>query len=828
VQDASSAAFYGGASTTIYSVLTGTTIAVAVTAGGSNTATQYTAGTAAYTVTATVAAGSTVETGLPINWSDAGTAATSSFTPASGTTASVGTTSSTFQPDNTAGDTAVVTATLGTASTPSPGTAATITTVAGAPTSIAFNSPYSKANHYLTSSTFALNGKTRSAPYATIAANSITVSATDAFGNAVSFSSGWTSLNITVAALSAGGLFNTASNTNRTAIDCGPSSQVSCSTGTVALLYAQSGTYGSSGLISATVTGKFNGVSVGSLSGTTGNLITGTFAGASPVPTTSATSVVAGGTVKVTATLGTLQANVPVTLYIDEETSYEATAGDESYAGAGAPGMSGVTGSGSTLGVFTATFNVDNTLGANGFWNSTIASPTDSKPGNYLATSADSVSAVVTTAGPASGLLIIATYDTVFADTAKGALASGTIYVNVKLVDAYGNTAANPGPNVIQVNLATSAGTISSSLININSGSKDTNGAVGPIAWTMPSSGTSNTLTATAVISGSTATTTKTLSIVTKNTAIQVKLPTATSGVIYANGAVVFSGNAQVSYGYDPTVVTLSSVNYKVDSGTFTSITPTRVSGANYSWSQAIVMSAGLHTVVLGATDSKSNIAATNATEKVLVDFTAPTITATTAANAQLSSGSAVVFSVVDSEGDLNAAALTASFNGTGTLTASVTSGTNNPGSSVTYTVSVSGLPTSTGHWGVTLTAKDLAGNSATSSTLVVKVLALTGVSSFSSTAGASSSTSGGFTGASIAFTNNEGQSATVNVFFVWYNSANQVVSVGAQLNVAFAIGQSQSFFNSYQTHGTYTVKVFIQDTSGNALSTSYSATVSV
>jgi len=92
---------------------------------------------------------------------------------------------------------------------------------------------------------------------------------------------------------------------------------------------------------------------------------------------------------------------------------------------------------------------------------------------------------------------------------------------------------------------------------------------------------------------------------------------------------------------------------------------------------------------------------------------------------------------------------------------------------------------------------------------------------------GANSATSNGFTGVNATFTNT-GPSETVNVFFVWYNTNNQVVSVGAQLNVAFASGGTAPFFSTYQSSGTYTVKVFVQDTAGNALSISYSATVTI
>lgn len=97
----------------------------------------------------------------------------------------------------------------------------------------------------------------------------------------------------------------------------------------------------------------------------------------------------------------------------------------------------------------------------------------------------------------------------------------------------------------------------------------------------------------------------------------------------------------------------------------------------------------------------------------------------------------------------------------------------------------------------------------------------------FTST-GATQNTQNGFTGDQVPFTNQLGAS-TVNALFVWYNSADQVVAVSAQLNVAFTAGQTQTFFNAgTTTPGTYTVQAFIRDTSNNAVSIQYAATVTV
>jgi len=93
---------------------------------------------------------------------------------------------------------------------------------------------------------------------------------------------------------------------------------------------------------------------------------------------------------------------------------------------------------------------------------------------------------------------------------------------------------------------------------------------------------------------------------------------------------------------------------------------------------------------------------------------------------------------------------------------------------------------------------------------------------------GAAQKTIDGFVSASANFTNTGTSGFTANVYFVWYNSQTQVISVGGQLNVAFAAGATLSFSGTYQTPGTYTVQVFVQDTAGNAVSASYPTTVTI
>lgn len=92
---------------------------------------------------------------------------------------------------------------------------------------------------------------------------------------------------------------------------------------------------------------------------------------------------------------------------------------------------------------------------------------------------------------------------------------------------------------------------------------------------------------------------------------------------------------------------------------------------------------------------------------------------------------------------------------------------------------------------------------------------------------GATESQSGGLTAVSAPFTYSGDSSATVNVWFVWYNAtSDQVVNVGQQLGVTFSPGQMIGFSNAYAVPGTYTVHVFVTDANSNALSPTYPVSV--
>ncbi|MDG6901557.1 MAG: hypothetical protein JRM80_06305 [Nitrososphaerota archaeon] len=766
------------------------------------------------------------------------------------------------------------------------GTAGPFTTVPAAPSSATFS--YSTAlasngNYYST-----VSQATTATPPTVIAAGTdatfstggagnptISFALADSFGNAIALNTpGLTAYTITLTALSGGGFFNAAyaaQTAYPAVLTCtGPAAAnwqtsgnaitspatVACPTGaitTVALpfLYFQSGAYSTIGKLSVTITGTYNSGGF-SGSGTSASLVTSTFAGASATPAvavpTGATytiaTVPAGSTVVVSETLGTLQAGVPVTLYLDHAASYETAVGAKDYGAnslvpavfsGGTQAITAYTGSsGASLGVASATFTVDTVMGSHAQFQANVAAPTITGGATNMlgnSTSGASATAITVAGAPASFVIspvcFKATPDTPATCGADNDLvgtsvaAGATVFVDISVADAYGNTAANPGPNQIQVTLAAAGSTLSSTTTYILMNNPDTYPTNGWVAWTFPTTvGTAITLTASGVLSGKSSSSTDKVTTVSDLPTISVTSPAPLSGVIYSGStSVVFSGEANVSTGYS-TNIKISSVGFKVDSNPWQSGV---ISSANQVvFSLAATMTAGLHTIQFNATDTLSNTVVSQSF-KVLVDTAAPTITATTTSGSSISAGSPVVFSIVDPEGDLNASSVVATSNSTATLTATVT-GTNNPGSSVTYTINVNGLPTSTGHWSVTLNANDYAGNAATAVTITVKVT-VAFAQSVVLQGTASQTTIGGFPGISATFSNEWSSSQNLIVFAVWKNSAGQTVAVSTS-GLTLAAGATGTAFAPLAgslPSGSYTVNIFVWTTSNQSVSSTTS-----
>jgi hypothetical protein len=518
VQDASSVQFYNGPTFAIQVIDPTTGVTVNVVPNGGNSVTQYAAGTAPYTVTASVtctvspACPNGVEQGISVSFSAPGYGPTTvfSFTPSSGATNSSGMLSTTFQPSNKAGDSTFVKATLGTSSI-SGTSASAITTVAGPPSKLTFtfSSAASNGNYYVTSEGTTVNTASgNSFTGAKVPATAVSFAISDQFGNPQTFNNPLlTAFTITLTTTSsAGGLFD--ANGLPTSISCskggnwyagatnlGGSCPSTGSSANIPFNYFQSATWGTIGQISGSVTGTFNGNSFGG-PGQTGSIVTSTFAGSAPAPVATGTSttcpntlitcltsppavyVTAGTKANVTATLNPPstcgagaspcppQPGVPVTLLLDAATSYETTAGAKDY-GVGSvlmPGFSNgalnITLNTNKAGKVSALFTVDTVAAAVAKFQSIVAAPTNANPSGTLGLSADSNPAETIPGTPTSFTVLTAFDSSMTKLTMKAAASTpsfkNSLFVDVIISDSYGNLAVNPGPSNIQVMLTLS------------------------------------------------------------------------------------------------------------------------------------------------------------------------------------------------------------------------------------------------------------------------------------------------------------------------------------------------------------------------------------
>jgi hypothetical protein len=619
--------------------------------------------------------------------------------------------------------------------------------------------------------------------------------------------------------------------------------------------YYQTSTYGTTGKLTMTISGTYTppGGSAGSFSvtGFTGNLVTGTFIGASPaltvygsniVPTTLGVCAVgpcikAGKTFTVsTGVLAIKQTGVPVTLF-------GVTALATPQTGTFTTGATSISVATNSSGIAAATFTSD-TLATDAVrFQSNATSPTDAKPTNTLGGSGFS-STVTTIPGTASTFVIKEFFDSALATKVKSSMVAGvTYYIDVAMADSYGNSVVSSSTTQIQITLTATQGVLSATTVYIPTGCADTANVpavlgctsfFGPITLTLASTltiGSTVAITGSGAVGGTAVSGSKTTTLVSPLptfavTAVNGVKPTG--AVLYSNSlTVVFSGQANASVGY-PAATTISSVGYKIGSGFWASAA---VAAANkVVWSVAASFAAGLQTIQFNASDSTlpKNTFVTASTQ-LLIDNTLPTIAFTTAAGATLTSGQPLTATITDTYGDLDPTMVTANYNGTAIPASSITvTGTNSPGSSVTYSVSITGLPS--GKWKVTLNAKDLAGNAATAASLTATFVVLTNAT-FTTPSGSppAQSTQSGFTGVSVTWTNNAATSQTANVWFVAYNAKNQVV-FASFTQLTFGSGVSATLFQGLSStlpSGTFTVQVFVVSTTGVALSASTPVTVS-
>ncbi len=816
----SSPAAYAGPSFTETSVFSGA-VTVATTPAG---VTTFVAGSSALTVTATA---TSLQQGVPIVLSftsayPSSTSFTSTLSPSSGTTSAAGTFTATWTPSNFAGDATTVTAKIGTSAS-SGATPNSVATVAGSPAKLAFFLPSSPTafptTHYLTTSV--LIG---TVTYANQLAAAASYSIADAFANPIAATS-FTGLGGTL--LASNGFFSGVTTTATCAI------VTTCAYGTIPQ-YSQSSVFGTVGAIAATVTATTyipTGLAI-SLSATSGFIKTSTFMAApSPTPTIDGSSLVgltipAGKTFRVRTIVSPVQSGVPLTLYALPSVATATQTGTFSN---GAKAVSLVTNS---SGIAASVFTADTLASDAVKFISNATAPTDTTPAATL--TASGFSTIITTVpGAASTFVVTACYLSFVgscpaASLVKSSTTAGTTYyLNVLLSDAYNNAVTSTSASQIQIALTVSpaaAGVLSATSVYITTGSSSTATSFGPITLTIPSTtavGTSITLTASGAVAGVAVTGAKTVTTISPLPTLAITSPKATGGALFSKTqTVIFTGQANASLGF-PSTTLITRVGFKINTAPWQ--TAAIASANKLVWSVAATFPVGLNTVQFNATDGTNTVVGTSTS--VLVDTSAPTITFTTTAGATLTTGS-VAATITDTAGDLDPTTVTANYNGTSIPTSSITvTGTNTLGSSVTYTVTVAGLPT--GKWKVTVNAKDLAGNAATAASITVTITILTN-GTFTAT-GVAQSTQSGFTGVTATYANNAASSQTVNVWFVAYNAKNQVVQAGFT-QLTFATGASATLFQSLTTlpSGTYTVQVFVVSTAGVALSLSSSATVTL
>ena len=862
VQDASSSAYYSGPKVTEYDTDSGAALAITYASGDSCKSGTFTAGSSACspTITLSTTSGNGIQ-GLPVALT---TDAHSSVTPSSATTSSSGTVGATFTPSNYVKYTpSALTATLGTSTVAK---TSSIIIAASSPSAVAIGSitadtasngvDYSNTMAATTALTTNING-------AQFGSSTIQFSLNDAFGNPVSLAS-LTSWTITLQA-NGGGAFDasttgaslitslsctdTYTDWETTATPTVPSTAVACPTGAgpfnVPYNYYQGLTYSNTTSITLSV----SGTGFTARSAISNSLITSTFLTPnSPAPVPTPTSVLAGKSTKVTVTLtGALQKGVPVTIYLNGESSYATTSGAEDYTSSGFTGgtATSITNSTDKNGVVEVTFAVDTLAKATAYFNDTVAAPSNANgPTGALTGSGDSTGAS-TTAGSVASFIVTSYYtggSPPSNPTTKSVNAS-TLYLDAVLADKYGNAEGTCSQTQqIQVNLAQSGvgsgGLLSATSVYIAPGKCDTaaSGSYGPIQWTMPNAFGNVTVTANAVINGAAVKGTDKVTVYSPVPSMAIVSPVPLSNVIYSKNVFTsFGGWAAVSTGVQQSATSCTSPNdcvttidYGYTSGSTKGSGSAIFSAANNAtWSVAISLPTGLSTVTFNATDA-NGFTVKSATFTVLVDTSAPDINFATAANANLTSGTTVTANVVDKLGDLNATSVSAvatniDTSATKTLTASV-NGTNSPGNSVTYGVALSGL--TTGNWSVKLSATDYAGNT-NSSTLTVHVR-VSFSQSFVITGTPTSTTIGGFPGISASYQNLTPTSQSVVVFAVFKNSAGQTAGIGTG-SLTVGAGSTQSVFIADPiglASGTYTVNIFVF-TTGN-LPVSVSTTISV
>jgi len=794
VSDASLSGAYPGPSWTETSIAaggalvspahTGETVPTITVTGNPTT---YTAGSAAVTVTATLA--TPAQPGVTVAFSAANGAyptapATTTFSPSSGATSAGGVVTTSWQPSNTAGDNTQIKVSI-TGSAFSGTGAQLTTTAAGAPTTVTFylGAPVFPATNYVTA--FVACG---AASCANIAGpGSITYAATDAFGNAAG--AGVTGGTLTAA----NGYFLGTPGTTT----CGVTG--TCGAYSVVPQYTQSGVYGTIGQISATLTGA--GFSV---SGSSGFIQTSTFANSASFVYPSAPATVNAGTgVDYKVLLNVVQTGVPVKIQVCVHSACGATS--KGYSGSFSNTLSSISGVTNSSGSFGSVFTISSKLNAAVEMNATVSQPVNGASNPQSFTNAFS-NTITTGPGAAAKFQLYATFLNGQGSGNSGpstntATSGATLYVDAILTDAYGNIVSNALLQQIQINMGASGvsggGLLSATNIYLSSGCSSTNqtgivgtclGSFGPVAWTLPATLGASTVTATAVINGVAITGSITVTTISSLPTLNVKSPAPVNGVIYSSSQfVTFSGKANASLGY-PSTVQITSIGYKVNSLPWVQ---SSVAAANkVVWSVPVTLSTGLSTIQFNATDSKSNVAVSSSYQ-VLVDSAAPVF----AFGSATSNTGCTTVTATTSAGDFNTAtsgsgSFTATFGGVAVPASGISwTGTQTLGSPSTLTATICGLVSQAATF--TVSGSTLTGVTGTASETLTVTVPFANSITFN-TGTATYGLNGAFKGVTVSVNNGWNTAQTIVVYATLKLGSNIYVADGT---VTVGAGGTASVF---------------------------------
>ncbi len=849
---------YAGGSFVEYSIAPATITAVDLSI---SPATTYTAGGAAITVTADLSSG---EVGVPLVFSFPssyspvsayGRTFTSTLSPSS-TLSSGATTTTTWTPSDYALEPATgITAAIGNAVyTDSSDLSALITTVPATPSEVSFYFTISGTTYgtdYLTLHTEV------STTYYAEAGTEISFSLADAYSNPVAFSTAVTGVSL----VSSGGDL-LAGTTLDASLSCGTAATTfKCPTSGTSLAfpltsgtgvadyvnYVQGSLYGTTSTVSATIT-----TSTGSYTGTSGSIITSTLDPTLAAPAvfnetlnaqTPLTThcgdvcgdgvVQAGNQIYVVQTLTPIaQEGVPITLNFCPACSGTSAGYDG--------GISGFIVS-ETLytnssGIVQEKEPANITIGATAQFNDTMAAPETTDTTNTIAGSGLSI-AMLTTVGSIATLKINVAANTspLTGPNVKYSAPSATNYVAIAYADSYGNLIPVADAPAVQTQIAlsaTSGALLSATNVYIGANTVATNISVtgppagtafGEIELTMPSTvGTTVTLTATGVVSGVSVVGTASLTTVSDSPTISVTSPLPIKTTIYSSALeTIFKGTANASIGLPSTDIV--SIGYQVGTGTWESVATAALH--NVTWSIPIILTEGLNTVTFNATDNESPAVTTVSSPfTVLVDTTTPTFSAMKVA----SSGATVDLNVTSAEGDLNASSVVAWYNGTAIPSSAITvTGTNNPGSSVVYSVAIN--PPVIGTWSLEVSATSLAGlTGTTTATITTTSTTVVPPSTTFSFPAPTSCTIGTYNAVCVSLSNSQTTSETGVVFAVLHNAAGATIEVATSTVTVAGLGSQVGYVVVNVPAGTYSVNVFVWSTTGAAISAPQTVSITV